>query len=253
LAKFGLSGALPGLVDVRSFAGLSWRRIRAFGRNRYCALCGSHLRTFLPHGNPIRLHSVCPVCQSRERHRLAWLFMSECVFVDDRPCKVLHVAPEPSVAQRMRKLEQVDYVCGDIRATDGIRMDVHELPFKDQSFDFVYCSHVLNMVRDDVQALRELKRVLRTDGMALVQVPLSSGEKTIESESGWDDHDRIAAFGDPHIRRSHGKDAVTRFEQSGLRVERIDFAARHDAASFNRLGLLSEDLLICRWPEEVAR
>jgi SAM-dependent methyltransferase len=37
--------------------------------------------------------------------------------------------------------------------------DVHNLPFRDASFDFVCCSHVLQLIDDPLRACRELMRV----------------------------------------------------------------------------------------------
>lgn len=37
--------------------------------------------------------------------------------------------------------------------------DIHRIPFKDQSFDFVYCSHVLEHVDDPILACAELMRI----------------------------------------------------------------------------------------------
>ena len=37
--------------------------------------------------------------------------------------------------------------------------DIHHLPFRNDSFDYVYCSHVLEHVDDPIQAAREIMRV----------------------------------------------------------------------------------------------
>jgi ubiquinone/menaquinone biosynthesis C-methylase UbiE len=47
-------------------------------------------------------------------------------------------------------------------------MDVASLSFPDASFDLVLCSHVLNEVTDRPRAIRELVRVLRTPGLAIL-------------------------------------------------------------------------------------
>jgi hypothetical protein len=39
--------------------------------------------------------------------------------------------------------------------------DIHELPFRDHSFDFVYCVHVLELIVDPLRACLELMRVAR--------------------------------------------------------------------------------------------
>jgi SAM-dependent methyltransferase len=40
-----------------------------------------------------------------------------------------------------------------------ILADIHELPFRDKSFDFVYCSHVLEVVNNPLKACKEIIRV----------------------------------------------------------------------------------------------
>lgn len=45
---------------------------------------------------------------------------------------------------------------------------VYELPFEAETFDVVYANAVLMYVRDQVEALREMRRVLRKDGLAAV-------------------------------------------------------------------------------------
>lgn len=224
----------------------AWRRIKHFGQTRYCVLCESHLRSFQPHGNPLRKQSVCPVCFSRERHRLAWLFLREIFLPCATRCRLLHLAPEPSITVKLRTIADLDYVSGDIRATSGVRLDVHQLPFADSCFDVIYCSHVLNMVADDVSALREIGRVLSQQGVALIQVPISAEQNTLESSACADNQERQRLFGDPDIRRKHGADVVERLQMSGLSVTRLDFTAKLGEAEFDRLGLIHEDFLLCR-------
>jgi SAM-dependent methyltransferase len=49
--------------------------------------------------------------------------------------------------------------------------DLLSLPFADGSFDLILCSHVIEHINADVNALRELKRVLAPNGMLLIGVP----------------------------------------------------------------------------------
>jgi SAM-dependent methyltransferase len=51
---------------------------------------------------------------------------------------------------------------------DFVTSSVYALPFEDGSFDVVYANAVLMYVRDQVGALREMRRVLRRDGLAAV-------------------------------------------------------------------------------------
>ena len=47
----------------------------------------------------------------------------------------------------------------DGRNTPFVVSDIHDLPFSDKTFDFVYCSHVLECVKDPLAACREIMRV----------------------------------------------------------------------------------------------
>ena len=50
-------------------------------------------------------------------------------------------------------------------------VDGQKLPFTDASFDFVSCNHVLEHVFETEKFLREFRRVVRSDGLAVISVP----------------------------------------------------------------------------------
>jgi SAM-dependent methyltransferase len=58
-------------------------------------------------------------------------------------------------------------------------VDIRDLPFEDATYDFVFASHVLEHIREDMRAIREIRRVLRPKGIAVLPVPIVC-EKTIE-------------------------------------------------------------------------
>ncbi len=49
--------------------------------------------------------------------------------------------------------------------------DVCKLPFADESFDLVLATDIIEHVDDDVGALREIRRILKPQGRALITVP----------------------------------------------------------------------------------
>ncbi len=60
---------------------------------------------------------------------------------------------------------------------DGLNIQqsfAEKLPFEDNSFDIVYCSHVLEHVNDEEQSLREMKRVLKPGGTLLLSMPTAA-------------------------------------------------------------------------------
>jgi ubiquinone/menaquinone biosynthesis C-methylase UbiE len=50
-------------------------------------------------------------------------------------------------------------------------VDGEKLPFADASFDFVSCNHVLEHVFETEKFLREIRRVLQPNGLAVISVP----------------------------------------------------------------------------------
>ena len=59
----------------------------------------------------------------------------------------------------------------------NIRLDIADTNFENDYFDFIICNHVLEHVQDDRKAMRELFRVLKPDGKAILQVPISKCNK----------------------------------------------------------------------------
>ena len=58
-----------------------------------------------------------------------------------------------------------------------------------RSFDVLFCSHVLEHVRDDRKAMSEMFRVLKPGGWAVIQVPIAT-HRTIEDPSITDPRER---------------------------------------------------------------
>jgi ubiquinone/menaquinone biosynthesis C-methylase UbiE len=97
-------------------------------------------------------------------------------------------------------------------------MDITDIQYEDQSFDVIYCSHVLEHVQNDKKALRELFRVLKNDGWAILLVPITS-ETTVEDPSIVDPIERLRAFGQEDHVRKYGRDYVDRLREAGFTVE----------------------------------
>src|SRR5262245_31676196 len=174
------------------------RRLQYGGRGRYCPVCRSHLRAFLPWGSPVRAEVFCPVCQSHERHRLIWLYFARRPELFARPhLRLLHVAPEEALTEFFTSKPNIEYLSGDLEAPPGLlRFDLTALPFSNDTFDAIYCSHVLEHVPDDARAMAELCRILRPGGWAILQVPVDfSLEETYEDWSIQSPAEREKAFG----------------------------------------------------------
>lgn len=127
-----------------------------------------------------RHHAKCPACGALERARLQFVVL-ERLLADFQPerKRMLHIAPEPNFQRYLRR-RFGGYESGDLQRTDvDHQLDVQRLPFADASFDLVYASHVLEYPSDDRLAIREIRRVLRERGIAVLPVPLMR-ERTLD-------------------------------------------------------------------------
>lgn len=79
------------------------------------------------------------------------------------------------VAEYQARFPTVTWLVTDVEATFGATVvgDVTALPVADASQDLVLCEHVLEHVVDPLAAAREIERVLRPGGIALISVPFS--------------------------------------------------------------------------------
>lgn len=52
--------------------------------------------------------------------------------------------------------------------------DAHDIPYKDETFDVIVCTEVLEHVDDPWQVVMEIKRVLKTGGLAIIELDSGS-------------------------------------------------------------------------------
>jgi hypothetical protein len=184
-----------------------------------CPLCERTFARFLPsRGRPM---AICPGCRSMERHRMFWLFFERRTELFEGPVRVLHFAPEAHLEKRLRALPSVDYVSADLIRTDvDVRVDVTKIDLPDESFDVVLCSHVLEHVPDDRLAMRELLRITRRDGWALLTTPVSDDlEDTFEDWNLTTAAERTAAFGQEDHVRLYGRNFPDLLREQGWEVD----------------------------------
>jgi SAM-dependent methyltransferase len=140
--------------------------------NVNCPCCGWKGPKFLPHGIDNRINARCPKCNSLERHRLYYLFLKKYI-PTNKPIKVLHFAPEKIITKLFQSFSNINYLSADLDPEKGmVKEDIIELSFTDNSFDLIFCSHVLEHIPDDIKAMQEVHRVLKPDGFALLKVPI---------------------------------------------------------------------------------
>jgi SAM-dependent methyltransferase len=214
-----------------------------------CPICSLIVDAFDPGGHVEhpRPDSACPQCGSLERHRAIWLALRDHTPLFDEPTRMLHVAPDRALAPRLRALPHVDYLSADLDGARGdVEMDITCIELPDDSFDLILASHVLEHIPDDVAAMRELRRVLRPGGVAILAVPYR-GDETQEDLSITDPDERRRRYGQHDHVRQYGRDGVflDRLRSAGFEVS-VDRLERFEGASKRRYRVRSmEPVFLC--------
>ena len=224
----------------------------------FCWVCGSHVDEFADYGLPPR-KGRCPRCRAKPRNRALLWYLREVL----RPRLALggevletgasrfsarHV-PSGSVIARAR------YTILDVRTLGFhgelgaphrfVAGDVTAMPFAPESFDVVLCNHTLPYVRDHRRALDEILRVLKPDGLAMLDSPRRHGptrsvaeyrREHTELDDAW-----FAENGDQWV---FGEDYLDRLAGSGLRVRVDTLFPGRDRAFRERYGLKASHELV---------
>ena len=191
-----------------------------------------------------RRRCVCYQCGSIDRERLIFAFLKyQLDYFADKDKRILHIAPERTLAATLHTSGFTNYVCGDL-SPDRYKypfplqtINILNIPYRDNYFDLVICNHVLEHIPNDRDAMRELYRVLKAGGLALLQVPFSKTiSKTIEDASVLDPQEREKQFGQYDHVRIYGLDYMERLKACGFKVKR-----RNISLAYQHLGVNKEE------------
>jgi SAM-dependent methyltransferase len=196
------------------------------GNNFEDPIDGRKYRKLLPYGRVrTRMNALSPSSLSLERHRALWLYMQECTDFFTSNKKMLHLAPEYCYIKKFRKLENIDYVTGDLDSPwADHHFDVHSIPFEDKSFDIIMANHLMEHVDDDRMVLKEFFRVMKPGGWGILQVPIDWNNPQTEEDRSITDPlelERLYWQSD-HLRLYGFEDYPNRLREAGFDVEVVD-------------------------------
>lgn len=203
------------------------------GEDVSCPCCGNSFSSFMDFEID-KLHNesryvnyykntVCPYCFSFPRHRVVCEHFdkNKHIFSDD--ANILMVGAEYSIEQWFNN-HGLSYTTADLfDRTADLKVDILNTPFADNSWSIIICNHVLEHVPDYKIALKELKRILKKDGILELAVPIDmSFSTTYEDDSIVTEKQRIEAFGQPDHLRIFGSNFKDLLMEAGFSVEVIN-------------------------------
>jgi SAM-dependent methyltransferase len=193
---------------------------RIIGHKFTCPICTT-TAPFDTYGIKPRKNALCYHCNSLERHRFFYLFLENQNLLCNRKAKILHIAPESNLTKIFKNNWKENYVTGDLYDKNvDLKIDITKINQEDESFDHVFCNHVLEHVENDALALQEMFRILKKGGSALITVPIIQ-KTTYENPSITSKEERLKTFGQSDHVRNYGIDIIERMKAANFTVETI--------------------------------
>jgi SAM-dependent methyltransferase len=210
-----------------------------YGNIYKCNICNCNLRQFVKNE---RNDLVCPNCGSLNRDRKLWHIINENYLPNANT--ILDFSPSRCFNRKMKSLKNINYFSTDLSGNflADYKYDITKIDCETEKFDLIICYHILEHIIEDLKAMKELHRVLKKNGVLVIQTPFKDGEiyedSLIKSEN-----DRLLHFGqEDHVRIYSKTGLKTRLESISFEVNVINFKEKNN----NTNGFLElETVLIC--------
>jgi glycosyltransferase involved in cell wall biosynthesis/ubiquinone/menaquinone biosynthesis C-methylase UbiE len=212
-----------------------------------CPICQGQYLKFKPFGRIPRQNALCPSCGALERHRLIFCFLQKYTnLLETQNIRMLHFAPEPCLEKYFRQVIGQGYLTADLYSSlADIKIDITNTNIPDNRFDMIQCCHVLEHIAEDTKAMKEICRILKPDGIALIMVPLR-GETTSEDLSIIDPAEREKLYGQADHVRYYGIDIADKLMQAGFNVILHKTSSLFTQDEMSKMGLVEDTIFICQ-------
>lgn len=208
--------------------------------NRKCNFCGSTRgfnsieeslgNTLESYGFPYKLKDFetlnyrqydCKECGASDRDRLYKVFLDE-HYQNSASKSIVDFAPAKALSKYLSG-EFAHYRSADLFMDDvDDKVDITDMKqYKDGTFDFFVCSHIMEHV-DDAAALSELLRILKPGGMGILMTPIIKVEGAFDEDLGVKDvSERWRRFAqDDHVRLYTQNEFTDRIKRAGFTINK---------------------------------
>lgn len=220
--------------------------VRFYGGSFYCNVCKRPIRKFFSFSKQLQqaakrqgflydfkrmetlnfVNCNCPFCLSSDRERLYLLFLHNYLQNRNTPSSILDFAPNAAFSSVLRKEHMTEYTSADLYRNDvDQQLDICDMQtLKDNTFDVLLCSHILEHVDHPEKALSEIYRVLKSQGIAIIMVPLFWDVKeTVEGVHENTNESRQKYYGqNDHVRLFSRSDFLNRISKAQFLINELD-------------------------------
>lgn len=225
---------------------------------KQCIICGSNVDSFFPGGNKeeifkhhhiigggYRENCICPYCESVDRDRWQYYVLQNKLGVFRASGRILHFAPEAPIQKLIEQNEQIDYYTGDIVPGRAMHVtDITDIQYRDNTFDYIICNHVMEHIPNEEKAVSEIMRVLKPNGKWIFSFPICTDMKTYEDKTLISPEQRRKEYGQVDHVRLYGYDFAERFEKYGLKLYIYSPKNEIDDAQIEKFGFIKDDIII---------
>jgi SAM-dependent methyltransferase len=229
--------------------------VRRPARGVSCLACGGRFAAFALYGLRPR-RGLCPRCGSKPRHRALLVLLRRWLRPRLRDgSEVLEIGPSRPATRFVphpRIIGPARYTAIDLDRRPHHarlrqphrfrRMDATRLRFRKATLDVILCNNVLPFVPDDRAILAEIRRCLKPDGVAMVDVDVQIARTTPAAQLRRRDPGRFTAtyVATNGSHRFYGRDYPNRLRAAGLTPLRFDPLRGLDAAFRRAHGLKAD-------------
>ncbi len=114
---------------------------------------------------------------------------------------------EPAISYAKKRYEAITFSTAD----------AHKLPYQNESFDLIVCTEVLEHVIDPKNVMDEITRILKKDGIAIIE--MDSGNLLFRIIWHWWTNMRKGVWKDSHIHAFTAKKLETLLKKSTLKIK----------------------------------
>ncbi len=249
------------LNDIRFFTNTKFN----IGNKKQCYICKKRFRYFGKYRKGTKglndfvknLNVVgsdvdnfkCFFCGCHDRTRHLFMYFDKINFWENfKESKTLHIAPEKELIREIRKYNIQEYMLGDLNpySKELKKIDVTNIPYPNEYFTIVICNHVLEHVVEYQLALKEIYRVLKPKGFAILQTPYSSLlEKNFEDASINTDKLRLFFYAqEDHVRFFSKKHFFNDLINTGFKLNILEHKSLFNPQEASFFGVNEKEDLI---------